>query len=49
MQKGKLIERIAELIDAKKLPLLGDVRDESADDVRIVLEPQHRPRCRPSC
>ena len=43
VQKGKLIERIAELINDKKLPLLEDVRDESADDVRLVLEPQHRP------
>ena len=40
MQKGKLIERIAEIINAKKLPILDDVRDESADDVRIVLEPR---------
>src|SRR6186713_1556380 len=38
--KGKLIERIAEIINAKKLPILEDVRDESADDVRIVLEPR---------
>src|SRR3954471_1722159 len=40
VQKGKLIERIAEIINAKKLPILDDVRDESADDVRIVLEPR---------
>ncbi|HKV14276.1 MAG TPA: DNA topoisomerase IV subunit A [Reyranella sp.] len=40
VQKGKLIERIAEIITAKKLPILEDVRDESADDVRIVLEPR---------
>lgn len=40
VQKGKLIERIAEIINAKKLPILEDVRDESADDVRIVLEPR---------
>jgi len=38
--KSKLIERIAEIINAKKLPILEDVRDESADDVRIVLEPR---------
>ena len=38
--KGKLIERIAEIINSKKLPILEDVRDESADDVRIVLEPR---------
>ncbi len=42
VQKGKLIEAIAELINDKKLPILGDVRDESADDVRIVLEPRSR-------
>jgi topoisomerase-4 subunit A len=40
VQKGKLIERIAEIINAKKLPILEDVRDESAEDVRIVLEPR---------
>ncbi|MBS0223410.1 MAG: DNA topoisomerase IV subunit A [Proteobacteria bacterium] len=40
VQKGKLIERIAEIINAKKLPILEDVRDESADDVRIVLDPR---------
>jgi topoisomerase-4 subunit A len=38
--KGKLIERIAEIINSKRLPILEDVRDESADDVRIVLEPR---------
>ena len=42
MQKGKLIERIAELINHKKVPILADVRDESAEDVRIVLEPRAR-------
>ena len=42
VQKGKLIEGIADLINDKKLPILGDVRDESADDVRIVLEPRSR-------
>lgn len=40
VQKSKLIEKIAELLLAKKLPLLKDVRDESADDIRIVLEPR---------
>src|SRR5438445_2138485 len=39
VQKGKLIERVAEIINAKRLQILEDVRDESADDVRIVLEP----------
>jgi topoisomerase IV subunit A len=42
VQKGKLIEQIAELIAEKKLPILADVRDESAEDVRIVLEPRAR-------
>ena len=42
VQKGKLIERLAEMINAKKVPLLADVRDESAEDVRIVLEPRAR-------
>jgi topoisomerase-4 subunit A len=42
VQKGKLIEGIAELINEKKLPILGDVRDESAEDIRIVIEPRSR-------
>ncbi len=42
VQKSKLIERIAELIQTKKLPILGDVRDESADDIRVVLEPKSK-------
>ncbi|CTQ31926.1 DNA topoisomerase IV subunit A [Jannaschia rubra] len=42
VQKGKLIERLAELIQLKKVPILADVRDESADDIRIVLEPRSR-------
>ena len=42
VQKSKLIEKLAELIQTKKVPLLADVRDESADDVRIVLEPRAR-------
>ncbi len=40
VQKSKLIERLAEVIQTKKIPLLADVRDESADDIRIVLEPR---------
>lgn len=40
VQKSKLIEKIAELILQKKIPILGDVRDESAEDVRLVLEPR---------
>ena len=42
VQKSKLIERIAELLQEKKLALLADVRDESAEDVRVVLEPKSR-------
>jgi topoisomerase-4 subunit A len=42
VQKAKLIERIAELLNDKKLPFLADVRDESTEDVRIVLEPKSR-------
>ncbi len=42
VQKSKLIEKIAELIQTKKIPILADVRDESADDVRLVLEPRAR-------
>jgi topoisomerase-4 subunit A len=42
VQKSKLIEKIAELLDAKKLPLLADIRDESAELVRVVLEPRNR-------
>ena len=40
VQKSKLIEKLAELIQTKKVPILADVRDESADDIRIVLEPR---------
>lgn len=42
VQKGKLIEKIADLYRNKKLPLLGNIRDESAEDIRIVLEPKNR-------
>jgi topoisomerase-4 subunit A len=42
VQKAKLIERIAELIEQKKVPLLDDVHDESAEDIRIVLTPKSR-------
>jgi topoisomerase IV subunit A len=42
VQKSKLIERVAELLQEKKLPLLGDIRDESAEDIRIVIEPKTR-------
>lgn len=42
VQKAKLIEKIADLMSEKKLQLLGDVRDESAEEIRLVLEPKSR-------
>ncbi len=42
VQKMRLVERIAELMNEKKLPLLADMRDESAEDVRLVIEPRSR-------
>jgi topoisomerase-4 subunit A len=42
VQKMRLVERIAELLNEKKLPLLADMRDESAEDVRLVFEPRSR-------
>ncbi len=42
VQKSKLIEKIAEVIQTKKVPILNDVRDESAEDIRIVLEPRSK-------
>ncbi len=42
VQKSRLVERIADLIQSKKLPILADIRDESAEDVRMVLEPRSR-------
>jgi topoisomerase-4 subunit A len=42
VQKSRLIEQIAGLIENRKLPLVGDVRDESAEDVRVVIEPKSR-------
>ena len=42
VQKSKLVERIAQLLDLKKLPLLDDVRDESAEDIRLVLVPKSK-------
>ena len=42
VQKSRLIERVAELLNEKKLLLVGDIRDESAEDVRIVIEPKSR-------
>src|ERR1700751_4766282 len=42
VQKSRLVEKIAELLNEKKLPLVGDVRDESAEDVRLIIEPKSR-------
>ncbi len=42
VQKSKLIAEIAELLEAKKLPFLGDIRDESTEEIRLVLEPRSR-------
>lgn len=42
VQKSKLIEKIAEVIQTKKVPILADVRDESADDIRLILEPKSK-------
>jgi len=42
VQKSRLVEKIAELLNDKKLPLVGDVRDESAEDLRLVIEPRAR-------
>jgi topoisomerase IV subunit A len=42
VQKSRLMEKIAELINERKLPLVADVRDESAEDVRLVIEPRSR-------
>jgi topoisomerase-4 subunit A len=42
VQKSKLVERLAELVTTRRVPLLADVRDESAEDVRLVLEPRTR-------
>jgi topoisomerase-4 subunit A len=42
VQKARLVEQIAQLLEEKKLPLLGDARDESTEDVRLVLEPRTR-------
>jgi topoisomerase-4 subunit A len=42
VQKSKLIEKIAEAIQTKKIPILADVRDESAEDVRMILEPRSK-------
>jgi topoisomerase IV subunit A len=42
VQKSRLVEKIAELLNERKLPLVADVRDESAEDIRLVIEPRAR-------
>ena len=42
IQKSKLVEKLAELINDKKINLLNDLRDESAEDIRLVLEPKSK-------
>jgi len=42
VQKSKLVEKLADLITERKLPLIGDVRDESAEELRLVIEPKSR-------
>ncbi|WP_422075336.1 DNA topoisomerase IV subunit A [Tranquillimonas rosea] len=42
VQKSRLIEKLAELIQSKKVPILADIRDESTDDIRLILEPRSR-------
>jgi topoisomerase-4 subunit A len=42
VQKSRLIEQVAQLMEDKKIPLLGDIRDESSDKLRLVLEPKTR-------
>ena len=42
VQKAKLIEKIADLINEKKLSIISDLRDESAEDIRVIIEPKNR-------
>ncbi|MGI9425085.1 MAG: DNA topoisomerase IV subunit A [Hyphomicrobiaceae bacterium] len=42
VQKSKLVEKLADLITEKRLPLIGDVRDESAEEIRLIIEPKSR-------
>ena len=42
VSKSRLIEKMADMLNSKKLPFLADIRDESAEDIRIVLEPKSR-------
>ena len=42
VQKSRLVEKMAEMLQDRKLPMLADIRDESAEDIRLVLEPKSR-------
>ena len=42
IQKSRLLEKIAELMENKNLPMLSDIRDESAEDIRLIIEPKSR-------
>jgi topoisomerase-4 subunit A len=42
VQKSRIVEKIAELVEQKKLPLVGEARDESAEDIRLVIEPKSK-------
>jgi topoisomerase IV subunit A len=42
VQKGRLVEKLADLLNERKLPLVADVRDESAEDIRLLIEPRAR-------
>src|SRR5215469_9996545 len=42
VQKGRLVEKLAALLEEKKLPLVADIRDESTEEVRLVIEPRSR-------
>ena len=42
VQKARLMEKLGDLVNERKLPLVGDIRDESAEDVRLVIEPRVR-------
>ena len=42
VQKSRLIEKLADIVESKKVPWLEDVRDESAEDVRVILEPKSK-------
>ena len=42
VQKSRIVEKIADLLNAKKLSLVSDIRDESAEDIRLILEPRNR-------